>query len=115
MISKRAVRVSTQEIRMSILPWVFLVTYSVDACQCSPQNRLSRLTKTVDLNNPISDSENGCLTQLLAETLSPSATITCSPGWPIAVSAWCSKGKPPMRAAPVPQQPKTATLYIARE
>src|SRR5437763_11193626 len=115
MISNRAVRVSTHEIRMSILPCVFLVTYSVDACQFSPQNKLSRLTKTVDLNKPISDSENGCRTQLLAETLSPSATITCRPGWPIAVSAWYSKGKPPMRAAPVPPQPTTATLYIARE
>src|SRR5947209_10489825 len=114
-ISKRAVRVSTQEIRMSTFHPVFLVTYCVDACQLNPQNKLIRLTKTVDLNNPISDSENGCRTQLLAETLSPSSTITCNPGWPIAIRAWCRKGKPPISAAPVPPQPTTATLYIARE
>jgi hypothetical protein len=53
------VRVSTHEITMSALPWVFPVTYSVDACHLSPQNKLSRLTSTTDLYRPISDSENG--------------------------------------------------------
>jgi hypothetical protein len=100
---------------MSILPSVFLVTYSVDACQFSPQNKLSRFTSTVDLNNPISDSEKGCRTQFMAETLSPSATITWSPGWPMALNAWCRNGKPPMSAEPVPPQPITAIRYNARE
>ena len=65
---------------MSTFPSVFLVTYSVEACQFNPQNRLSLFTSTVDLYKSISNSENGCRTQLLADTRSPSATTTCSPG-----------------------------------
>src|SRR5579859_5417694 len=88
-ISKRAARVSTQEMRISILPSVFLVTCSVEARKLSPQNRLSRFTSTVDLNKPISDSENGCRTQFVADTLSPYDTTTPRPGWPVAIKAWC--------------------------
>jgi len=34
---------------MSTLPSVFLVTYCVEACQCSPQNTFNRFTNTIDL------------------------------------------------------------------
>src|ERR1039458_109190 len=57
------------------------------ASHFSPQNRLSLLTKTIDLFSPISDRAKGWRTQLAGEIVSPSTTVTCSPpGWPWATS-----------------------------
>src|SRR6516165_10623122 len=60
------------------------------AAHLVPQNRLIRLIRTVALFWPMSEAENGCRTQLVSATKSPSMSVTSSPQrWPHARSA-CS-------------------------
>src|SRR5260370_22043993 len=89
-ISRRAVRVSTHEMMISISPVVCFVIGSVEACHSSPQNKFNRFTRTIDLCSPISDSENGWRKQLPDDTLSPSATRTRRAGRSAAFKA-CAK------------------------
>jgi hypothetical protein len=70
MISDRAVRVPRTRSEYPLclgFSWSRILWTPASSVQ--PQNKFSRLTKTVDLNNPISDSANGCGTQLFAGSL----------------------------------------------
>src|SRR5580704_5597809 len=80
-ITARAARESTQPITKSKLLVISspLVTCFGTAFQSKPQNKFSLLTRTTDLNSPISLAEKGWRTQLVAEIRSPSNTGTASP------------------------------------